>query len=48
MLYQMKSLNIKQFQTEFLMLTIFHAQEFQAKIDRLSRQSQTVDDNLKA
>lgn len=48
MLYQMKSLNLKQFQTEFLMLTIFHAQEFQSKIDRLSRQSHSVDDGLKA
>ena len=35
MLYSMKSLNIKKFQTEFLMLTLFHAGEFSSKIDQM-------------
>lgn len=32
MLYSMKSLNLAKFQTEFIMLTMFHANEFKDKI----------------
>ena len=35
MLYSMKSLNLAKFQTEFLMLTMFHAGEFKTKIDKM-------------
>jgi len=35
MLLSMKTLNIKQFQTEFLVLTMFHSHEFKSKIDKL-------------
>ena len=35
MLYSMKSLNLQKFQTEFIMLTLFHANEFKAKLDQM-------------
>lgn len=35
MLYSMKSLNLAKFQTEFLMLTMFHASEFKTKLDAI-------------
>ena len=31
----MKSLNLAKFQTEFLMLTMFHASEFKTKLDAI-------------
>lgn len=31
----MKSLNLAKFQTEFLMLTMFHAQEFKTKVEQM-------------
>jgi len=33
MLYSMKSLNLAKFQSEFIMLTMFHAEEFKRKLD---------------
>lgn len=42
MLYSMKSLDLKKFQREFLMLTMFHAQEFQTKLNSLD-----IDDSIK-
>ena len=33
MLYSMKSLNLAKFQNEFIMLTMFHADEFKHKLD---------------
>lgn len=33
MLYSMKSLNLAKFQTEFMMLTMFHASEFKSKLE---------------
>lgn len=35
MFFSMKTLNLKQIQREFLMLTLFHSQEFYTKIDQL-------------
>ena len=35
MLYSIKSLNLSKFQTEFIMLTMFHADEFKAKIAQM-------------
>lgn len=35
MLYSMKSLNFAKFQTEFLMMTMFHAAEFKTKLEML-------------
>ena len=35
MLYSMKSLNLTKFKTEFIMLTIFHANEFKSKLDAM-------------
>lgn len=35
MLYQMKSLNLAKFKTEFVMLTVFHAEQFNLKIQNL-------------
>jgi len=42
MLYQMKTLNIAQFQNEFLMLTQFHYQRIEAKLDEME-----VDEGVK-
>ena len=42
MLYSMKSLDLKKFQREFLMLTMFHAEEFQTKVNSLD-----IDDQIK-
>jgi hypothetical protein len=36
MLYQMKSLNLSKFKQEFLMLTVFHAHQFNMRIDQLA------------
>ena len=38
----MKSLNLAKFQTEFLMLTMFHASEFKTKIDANPQLSQEL------
>lgn len=35
MLYSMKSLNLAKYQTEFLMLTMFHAREFKEKLEQI-------------
>ena len=35
MLYSMKSLNLAKYQTEFLMLTMFHATEFKTKLETI-------------
>lgn len=42
MLYSMKSLNLPKFQTEFLMLTTFHAHEFKLKVDQMP-----IEDHIK-
>ena len=42
MLYSMKSLNLPKFQTEFLMLTTFHAHEFKQKVDQMP-----IEDHIK-
>lgn len=42
MLYQMKSLNLSKFKTEFIMLTVFHAEQFNQKVDKLD-----VDNEIK-
>ena len=41
MLYKMKTLNIKKLQTEFLMLTLHHAQEFHNKVDLMPLELET-------
>jgi len=46
MLYQMKSLNLKKLQTEFCMLTMFHAHEFTNKIDSLPVSDQVKESML--
>ena len=43
MLYSMKSLNLAKFQTEFLMLTRFHADEFKAKVQQMPIEDHTRD-----
>ena len=35
MFFSMKTLDLKKIQHEFLMLTLFHSQEFNTKIDQL-------------
>ena len=35
MLYKMKTLNLTKIQKEFIMLTIFHGEEFRQKLDML-------------
>ena len=35
MLFSMKSLNLAKFQREFMVLTMFHANEFKAKINQM-------------
>jgi len=42
MLYQMKSLNISKIRNEFLLLTVFHAEQFSKRIQQLE-----VEDEIK-
>ena len=46
MLYQMKTLNIKKLRTEFLMLTEFHATNFEAQVALLPL-DQTAKDRMR-
>ena len=41
MLFSMKTLNLAKLQKEFLMLTMFHASEFKAKVDKMPLEEHT-------
>lgn len=43
MLYKMKTLNLVKFKLEFIMLTVFHAEQFSRSLDRMD-----VDDAVKS
>jgi hypothetical protein len=40
MLYQMKNLNLSRFKIEFIMLTVFHAEQFTRNLDKMEVESE--------